>query len=107
MCALVALGASEPPVATELCCNGISPATLVALLQVLVRRGEPIPEGTGPIVICTRNDDLEDIVANTPVDRRSGAPSWLHSLHRLSSPALKAVPRSSRRRPTGHAAVQT
>lgn len=31
----------------------------------LVRRGEPIPEGA-PIVVCTRNDDVDAVIAMTP-----------------------------------------
>lgn len=27
-------------------------------------------DGAGPVVVCTRNDDLEQVVARTPVDRR-------------------------------------
>lgn len=38
--------------------------------SVLVRRGEPIPEGTGPVVVCSRNNDLDGIVAATPAARR-------------------------------------
>jgi ketopantoate reductase len=37
----------------------------------VVRRGEPLPEGTGPIYVCTRNDDLEGVIASTPEDRRA------------------------------------
>eukprot|EP00871_Galdieria_phlegrea_P004662 jgi/Galph1/5197/GphlegSOOS_G3831.1 len=36
----------------------------------LVRRGERIPDGSGPIYVCTRNDDLEDIILQTPRNRR-------------------------------------
>ena len=41
--------------------------------DALVGRGEPIVPAThpaGPIVICTRNDDLDAIIESTPVDRR-------------------------------------
>ncbi|EME30249.1 hypothetical protein Gasu2_27200 [Galdieria sulphuraria] len=38
---------------------------------VVVTRGESIPaDGYGPIYVCTRNDDLDSIVARTPSDRR-------------------------------------
>ena len=37
----------------------------------LVRRGESIPEGTGPIYVCTRNDDLPGVLAATPAARRA------------------------------------
>lgn len=36
----------------------------------LVRRGEPIPDdGRGPIIVCTRNDALDTIVAAVPARR--------------------------------------
>jgi len=39
--------------------------------DVLVRRGEKVPEGSqGPIFVCTRNDALDDVVEATPPDRR-------------------------------------
>lgn len=42
--------------------------------DVVVKRGEPIVSdgevARGPIVVCTRNDDLESIVEGTPADRR-------------------------------------
>lgn len=42
-------------------------------LQVVIRRGEPIPaEPDGPIIVCTRNDDLQGVVDATPPSRRSG-----------------------------------
>ncbi len=36
---------------------------------VLVGRGEPIPSGA-PIVVCTRNDDVEGVIAATPAPAR-------------------------------------
>ena len=36
-----------------------------------MRRGEPIPTGSGPIVVATRNDALDGIVDAVPVERRS------------------------------------
>jgi len=44
------------------------------VMQVLVRRGEPIPERSGPIIVATRNDDLDAVIEATPSGRRSGAP---------------------------------
>eukprot|EP00898_Chlorokybus_atmophyticus_P008109 jgi/Chlat1/829/Chrsp104S01172 len=39
--------------------------------DLLVKRGECIPDaGEGPILVCTRNDDLEGVVSDTPVNRR-------------------------------------
>ncbi|CAM9155367.1 unnamed protein product, partial [Phaeothamnion confervicola] len=37
---------------------------------MLVGRTDPIPAGEGPIYVCTRNDDLEDVIARTPAGRR-------------------------------------
>lgn len=38
---------------------------------IVVKRGENIPgEGSGPIYVCTRNDDLNSIVERTPANRR-------------------------------------
>lgn len=36
----------------------------------LVRRGEPIPAGS-PIVVCTRNDDVDAVIAATPAASRA------------------------------------
>ena len=49
--------------------------------QVIVKRGEPIPDGSGPIIVSTRNDALQGIVDATPAHRREGA----HSDHICSS----------------------
>lgn len=40
--------------------------------DVVVRRGDPIPTepASGPIYVCTRNNDLEAIVQATPAERR-------------------------------------
>ncbi|MEO0801238.1 MAG: hypothetical protein AAFY57_03035 [Cyanobacteria bacterium J06642_2] len=37
----------------------------------IIRRGEAIPAGDGPIYVCTRNDDLDAVVAATPPARRA------------------------------------
>ncbi|KAK7255072.1 hypothetical protein RIF29_28474 [Crotalaria pallida] len=38
--------------------------------DVLVRRGEKVPiEFQGPILVCTRNDDLDDVLNSTPPSR--------------------------------------
>eukprot|EP00803_Ostreobium_quekettii_P003790 evm.model.scf_714EXC.6 EVM.evm.TU.scf_714EXC.6 scf_714EXC:42612-43193(-) len=41
----------------------------------LVKRGEPIgdDETTGPIIVCTRNDALGDVLEATPKQRWEGA----------------------------------
>lgn len=38
--------------------------------QTLIRRGEVIPYGNGPIVVCTRNDDLDAVLKATPEHRQ-------------------------------------
>ena len=37
---------------------------------IVVRRGEPISSESGPIYVCTRNDDLESVVGATLPQRR-------------------------------------
>lgn len=39
--------------------------------DLLVSRGEPVPEGAGPIWVCTRNDDLDAVLSQTPPARRA------------------------------------
>jgi hypothetical protein len=41
----------------------------MATESTLVRRGEPLPRHTGPIVVCTRNDDLPEVVSLVPAGR--------------------------------------
>lgn len=42
-------------------------------LQVLIGRGEQIPENpAGPVIVCTRNDDLNGVIESTPSGRRKG-----------------------------------
>ncbi|MBK9643600.1 MAG: hypothetical protein IPO67_00320 [Deltaproteobacteria bacterium] len=36
----------------------------------LLRRGEPVLAQAGPIAVCARNDDLEDVLRLVPADRR-------------------------------------
>ena len=36
---------------------------------LLSDRSAPIPEGRGPIYVCTRNNDLDSIIAKTPSER--------------------------------------
>jgi hypothetical protein len=40
--------------------------------QVVVRRGEAVVGPEGPIVVCTRNDDLQAVVDSVPPTRRKG-----------------------------------
>ncbi|KAL4279683.1 hypothetical protein GQ457_03G042630 [Hibiscus cannabinus] len=41
--------------------------------DLLVKRGEPVPlDFEGPILICTRNDDLEAVLEATPKSRWNG-----------------------------------
>lgn len=43
--------------------------------QVLIGRGEQVPESpAGPVIVCTRNDDLDGVVEATPPERRGGIP---------------------------------
>ena len=38
--------------------------------DVMVRRGDKVQGPPGPIIVCTRNDDLEGVLEATPADRR-------------------------------------
>lgn len=41
--------------------------------DLLVKRGEPVPvDFEGPILVCTRNDDLEAVLESTPKPRWNG-----------------------------------
>ena len=42
-------------------------------MQYIIRRGETIvaDEG-GPIIVCTRNDDLDSVLEATPPKRKEG-----------------------------------
>lgn len=41
--------------------------------DLLVKRGEPVPlDFEGPIMVCTRNDDLEAVLQSTPRPRWNG-----------------------------------
>lgn len=41
--------------------------------DVLVKRGESVPlDFPGPILVCTRNDDLDSVLEFTPKSRWSG-----------------------------------
>jgi hypothetical protein len=41
--------------------------------DLLVKRGDPVPlDFEGPILVCTRNDDLEAVLEVTPKSRWSG-----------------------------------
>lgn len=41
--------------------------------QDIIRRGETIVEDDGgPIIVCTRNDDLDGVLEATPPQRRKG-----------------------------------
>lgn len=40
--------------------------------DALVKRGESVSGPAGPIVVCTRNDDLQAVVDATPPERRKG-----------------------------------
>lgn len=39
--------------------------------SLVIRRGELVPNGEGPIMVCTRNDDLEAVLDQTPKSRHS------------------------------------
>ena len=39
--------------------------------DAIIQRGQPVTGPPGPIIVCTRNDDLEGVVEATPADRRA------------------------------------
>ena len=45
---------------------------LPGCVQAVIRRGQMVEGPEGPIVVCTRNDALEDVVNATPEERRRG-----------------------------------
>ena len=55
-------------------------ASCLLRIQALIRRGQLVEGPEGPIVVCTRNDDLEGVVNATPEVRRKGVPSHSHPL---------------------------
>jgi len=47
--------------------------------DLLVKRGDPVPlDFEGPILVCTRNDDLDAVLEVTPKSRWSGTDTWLY-----------------------------
>ena len=53
--------------------------------DLLVKRGEPVPlDFAGPILVCTRNDDLDAVLESTPKSRWSG-------IHQLITPSLTSI----------------
>ena len=43
-----------------------------AYVQKFVERGQPVEGPPGPIIVCTRNNDLQGVLDSTPKDRREG-----------------------------------
>ena len=43
--------------------------------QVIIKRGEKVDGPEGPIVVATRNNDLQGVVDATPPERREGSAS--------------------------------
>lgn len=42
-------------------------------MQKIIERGQPVEGPPGPIIVCTRNDDLQGVLDSTPKDRREGS----------------------------------
>ena len=65
-----------------------------------MKRGEPVHGPAGPIIVCTRNDDLQAIVDATPVDRRKGGSAGRALPQPVSTdPALRVRPPSLNPKP--------
>ena len=58
--------------ATECSMMPFQTSHVLSSLQVMVKRGDKIEGPSGPIVVCTRNNDLQGVIDNTPQDRREG-----------------------------------
>ena len=53
--------------------------------DLLVKRGDSVPlDFAGPILVCTRNDDLDAVLESTPKSRWSGT-------HHLTTPTLTSI----------------
>ncbi|KAL3157847.1 hypothetical protein ABBQ32_012261 [Trebouxia sp. C0010 RCD-2024] len=58
------------------CATGIAPLTFgmcldqLCTVQKIIERGQPVDGPPGPIIVCTRNDDLQGVLDSTPKDRR-------------------------------------
>ena len=59
---------------THACCHCAEPSAHAsyAFLQTVIKRGEKISTTEGPIVVCTRNDDLQAVLDATPQNRHEG-----------------------------------
>lgn len=54
--------------------------------DLLVKRGELVPlDLPGPIMVCTRNDDLDAVLQSTPHSRWSGIIHKTYHFHSLCS----------------------
>lgn len=42
----------------------------MAISPIVISRADPIPDIPGPIIVCTRNDDLDAVLAKTPRSKR-------------------------------------
>ena len=42
-------------------------------MQKVIARGQPVEGPPGPIVVCTRNNDLQGVLDSAPEDRRAGS----------------------------------
>lgn len=52
--------------------------------DLLVKRGEPVPlDFDGPVLVCTRNDDLEAVLEATPQSRWNGTDTLITLFLRL------------------------
>ena len=54
--------------------------TIVAVLQKIIERGQAVEGPPGPIIVCTRNNDLQGVLDSTPEDRREGIDNGLRPI---------------------------
>lgn len=69
------------------CATGIAPLTFgmcldqLCTVQKIIERGQPVDGPPGPIIVCTRNDDLQGVLDSTPKDRREGSVLTMQERH--------------------------
>ena len=53
---------------------------MVTLLQKIIERGHAVEGPPGPIIVCTRNNDLQGVLDSTSEDRREGIDTGLRPI---------------------------
>lgn len=53
--------------------DGVADCDAIRDVQKVVERGQPVDGPPGPIIVCTRNNDLQGVLDSTPKERREGS----------------------------------